>query len=113
MPHYTEMCHSSPPSFSWMWCASWRRREIDSIGSIVFLLPLCFFIAWISWSYVVNSWEVWESSPDPGGLPGVFLWKSLIPAMAALLILQGCAEILRNLLVLVQVSDDDPDALEP
>lgn len=76
------------------------RAWIDSIGGIIFLLPLCVFIAWTGWEYVANSWSVLESSADPGGLPAVFLWKSLIPIMAALLLLQGLAEILRNFLIL-------------
>lgn len=78
------------------------RAWIDSIGAIVFLLPLVIFIGWISWDYVMNSWSIAESSPDPGGLPAVFLLKSLIPAMAATLVLQGLAEILRNLAMLME-----------
>jgi TRAP-type mannitol/chloroaromatic compound transport system permease small subunit len=59
------------------------------------------FIAWGSCSYVAESWSIAESSADPGGLPAVYLLKTLIPIMAISLVLQGVAEILRNLLILI------------
>ena len=49
-----------------------------------------------------------ETSAMPGGLPGVFVIKSLIPAMAILLFLQGIAELLRNWVILVgKTSNED------
>jgi len=73
---------------------------IDSVGTIVFLLPLTAVIGLLSIDYVSSAWSIRERSPDPGGLPAVYWWKTLIPMMAASLFLQGCAELLRNLLVL-------------
>lgn len=81
-------------------CSARARAWIDSLGAIIFLLPLCVFIALVSRDYVLNAWSIREASADPGGLSAVYLWKSLIPLMAGLLLLQGLAEILRNLLVL-------------
>jgi TRAP-type mannitol/chloroaromatic compound transport system permease small subunit len=68
----------------------------------VFLLPLCTFICFVSWNYVAESWAVREVSPEPGGIPAVFMLKSLIPLMAFNLFLQGLAETLRSALVLVE-----------
>jgi TRAP-type mannitol/chloroaromatic compound transport system permease small subunit len=78
------------------------RAWVNSIGGIVFLLPLCAFIGFSSWSYVTESWSIYETSPEPGGIPAVFLLKSLLPLMAINLSLQGLAEILRSALVLVE-----------
>ena len=78
------------------------RAWINALGSILFLLPLCVFICGISWNYVAESWAIRESSPDAGGLPAVFLLKSLLPLMALNLLLQGVAECLRSALVLVE-----------
>jgi len=78
------------------------RAWVNSLGSIVFLLPLCTFICFVSWSYVAESWAIREVSPEPGGIPAVFLLKSLIPLMAFNLFLQGLAETLRSALVLVE-----------
>lgn len=73
---------------------------IDLAGHLLFLLPVCGFIFWTSIPYVQASWRILEGSPDVGGIPGVFLLKTLIPVMAALLFLQGVAEILRAIRVL-------------
>lgn len=81
------------------------RAWVDSAGAIVFLLPMAVFIGWVSWDYVLRSWFIGETSPDPGGLPAVFLLKSLIPALAVSLVIQAVAEILRNLAIL---GEDDP-----
>jgi TRAP-type mannitol/chloroaromatic compound transport system permease small subunit len=76
------------------------RAWVDCIGNIVFLAPMCVFIVWVSWTYVSNSWAIRESSADPGGLPAVFLLKSLIPLLSVTLLLQGLAEIMRRLALL-------------
>lgn len=78
------------------------RAWVDSVGGIVFLLPLCVFILLSSWDYVSESWTMRETSPEPGGIPAVFLLKTLIPVAAINLALQGAAEIARNALILVE-----------
>lgn len=75
---------------------------VNALGGIVFLLPLCLLIMMISSDYVRQAWRIREISMDSGGIPAVFLLKSLIPAMALTLLLQGIAEILRNLARLQQ-----------
>jgi TRAP-type mannitol/chloroaromatic compound transport system permease small subunit len=77
------------------------KAWVDSVGCILFLLPFCVFVAGISWPFVAEAWRILEGSPDPGGIHGVFLLKSLIPLMALSLFLQGLAELARNALVLV------------
>jgi len=75
---------------------------VNSLGGIIFLLPLCIFIAFVSWNYVADAWTIRESSPEPGGIPAVFLLKSLLPLMALNLFLQGLAETLRAALALAE-----------
>jgi TRAP-type mannitol/chloroaromatic compound transport system permease small subunit len=84
-----------------------RKAWINCLGTLVFLLPVCGFIFFSSLHFVSESWRVREASPLPGGLPGVFLLKSLIPLMALTLFIQGLAELLRNLLFLIT---EEPDA---
>ena len=76
------------------------KAWIDSIGSIVFLLPLCGLILITSWDFTANAWSIREASVEPGGLPFVYLLKSLLPLMAINLALQGVAELLRNAMIL-------------
>ncbi|MDT8398154.1 MAG: TRAP transporter small permease subunit [Pseudomonadales bacterium] len=80
------------------------KAWVDLLGSLLLLLPVCGFILWISWGYVQASWAVSEQSGDTGGLPYVYLLKTLIPVMALTLIVQGMAEIFRNLALLLSPS---------
>ncbi|MEQ9464242.1 MAG: TRAP transporter small permease subunit [Haliea sp.] len=74
---------------------------INAIGGIVFLLPMCGFILVSSWDYVEASWIIRETSAEAGGIPAVFLLKTLLPLLAINLFLQALAETLRNASVLV------------
>ena len=55
------------------------KAWVNSVGGIVFLLPLCVFILMSSWDYAGESWSMFETSAEPGGIPAVFLLKSLVP----------------------------------
>lgn len=77
------------------------KAYIDTFGTLVFLFPVSIFLFLSSLDYVAFSWSVNESSAMPGGLPGVFIIKTLIPVMAILLFLQGIADLLRNVIILV------------
>ena len=79
-----------------------RRGQawVDLLGSLFLLMPVSLFISWVSWEYVASSWELLEGSREAGGLPGVFLLKTMILVMAILLILQGLAMALRCTLFL-------------
>ena len=76
------------------------RAWVDVLGTLLLLFPLCGFIFWVSWEYVSNSWAVLEGSPEAGGLPGVFLLKSLLLLLPLTLGLQGVAVLLRNIVLL-------------
>lgn len=67
------------------------RAWVDLLGVVLLLVPVTLFIIWVSWEYVASSWRLHEGSREAGGLPGVFLLKSVIPLMALLLLLQGVA----------------------
>jgi len=67
---------------------------------LLLLLPVCLFILYSSMGYVNAAWAIQEGSREAGGLDGVFLLKTAIPAMAVLLLLQGCSMLLRNMLVI-------------
>ncbi len=65
------------------------RAWVDLFGSLFLLMPVCLFILWISAEYVADSWSVLEGSREAGGIPGVFLLKTLIPLFCVLMLLQG------------------------
>ena len=66
-----------------------RQALIDLLGTLLFIIPLALFVLWTSWEYVAASWRLLEGSREAGGLPLVFVIKSLIPAFALLLLVQA------------------------
>lgn len=68
-----------------------RRAWVDLTGVIVFLLPLCAFLGWNSFDFVVQSWKISEMSRESGGLPYPFipLLKSILLLMPVAVALQG------------------------
>ncbi len=79
-----------------------RRAWVDLVGTLLFLLPLCVFLGYKSWDFVVVSWQLAESSREPGGMPYPFvpLLKSVLLVMPLLLVLQGASTVIRALQVL-------------
>ena len=77
-----------------------RRALIDMAGVLLFLLPLVSVVFYISLPYVAESWQKRESSFQAGGMPGVYLLKTLIPVFCVLTALQGLAMLARAWLVL-------------
>lgn len=73
------------------------RNIVNLVGHLVLLFPTGIAIILYSQGYVANAWRIREGSQEVGGIHGVYLLKTLIPAMAALLMLQGLAETLRIL----------------
>lgn len=68
---------------------------VNVIGNCLFLLPCTLVFAGFSFSYVGASWQILEGSVEVGGIPGLFLLKTLIPLMALTLLAQGCVETAR------------------
>ncbi|MEQ8858273.1 MAG: TRAP transporter small permease subunit [Pseudomonadales bacterium] len=79
------------------------RAVVDLVGHVFGLLPVALAMLAYSYGYVANSWRILEGSSEVGGIPGVFLLKTLIPLTAVLLTLQGIAEIGRCLETLRRV----------
>lgn len=65
------------------------KAKVDLFGTLFLLMPFAIFIVWVSFGYVFNSWKLLEGSREAGGLPFVYILKTLIPAMAVLLFLQA------------------------
>jgi len=62
---------------------------VNFLGALLFLLPFAVLVLWWSLPYVQASWATLEASPQPGGLPLIFLLKTVMPAFAVLMILHG------------------------
>ncbi len=79
-----------------------RRAWIDLLGVVFFLLPVCVFLAWKAWDFVAISWQLRESSREPGGMPYPFipLLKSVLLVAPVLLCLQGISMLSKAVAVL-------------
>jgi len=75
------------------------RAWVDLIGVLIFLLPLCVFLAWNSIDFVMQSWSIGERSREPGGLPYPFfpMLKTVVLLMPISVALQGISLFLRSL----------------
>jgi TRAP-type mannitol/chloroaromatic compound transport system permease small subunit len=72
---------------------------IDIAGMILFLLPTCVIIGWVSWPLFSNSYAIGEISSNAGGL---IRWpvKLLLPVGFALLGLQSLSEVVKRIAAL-------------
>ncbi len=83
------------------------KAWVDALGTVLFLIPFCVLVFWGSLAYVGESWAGFESSPEPGGIPAVYLLKTLIPVFAVLLLLQGLVQGAKAVCELIK---ERPDA---
>ncbi len=88
------------------------KAVIDLFGSLLLLLPMVLIVFLVSLDYVASSWGKLEESREAGGLPGLFLLKTVIPVFCLLLGLQGLALAGRSLLLLSGNREFLPDAEE-
>jgi len=72
------------------------KAWVDILGSVFLLLPLCGYLFINSWQYVLSSWNISETSAEVGGLPALYILKSLLLILPLLLSLQALATILKN-----------------
>lgn len=85
------------------------RAWVDLLGTLLLLLPVCLFVLASSWGYVTESWAVKEGSREAGGIPAVYLLKTLLVAMPLLVLMQGLVVLIRSGLFLSGVDS----ALQP
>ena len=67
---------------------------------MLLLLPVIIMVYIYSYPYVMTSWLRLEGSHETGGLPGLFLYKSVILVFCVLIALQGLSLAARSILVL-------------
>lgn len=71
------------------------RAWIEIIGTVLLLWPVAIFLLLMNLPYVESAWAIREGSREPGGIPYLYLLKTLLIVMPILLMLQGLAELLR------------------
>ena len=77
------------------------KSLIDLLGSVFFALPVIYFIFIKSLPMVERSWKVLEKSAEAGGLPGLFLFKSVLLVFSLLFGIQFISLGLKNIYSLI------------
>lgn len=76
------------------------KAWVNLLGTVIFLIPFCIVIIKSSIPFAINSFNILEGSPDPGGLPLRFIVKSAIPIGFSLLLLQALSLIMKSILTI-------------
>lgn len=71
------------------------RNWIELAGAYLLLFPICVRIITTSEAGLARSWMLLEGSRESDGLPILFLFKTLVPVFAVLLMAQGLSESLK------------------
>ncbi len=79
-----------------------HRAWINLLGTLLLFMPYVCVLILSSLPFVSQSFLVGEKSADPGGLSHRWLIKACIPLGFGLLLLQGVAEIIRNIQILLK-----------
>ncbi len=71
------------------------RNWIELAGLYLFLFPICIRLIVAAEPGLSRSWSLLEGSRESDGLPIFFLFKTLVPVFAILLIAQGLSEAMK------------------
>jgi TRAP-type mannitol/chloroaromatic compound transport system permease small subunit len=88
------------------------KAIIDLFGSLLLLLPVILVVSYVSYDFVLVSWSRLEESREAGGLPALFLLKTVILLFCILIGLQGLSLAVRSFLVLMGHPEFQPEEEE-
>jgi TRAP-type mannitol/chloroaromatic compound transport system permease small subunit len=74
-----------------------RQNTIDAIGYLFFFFPAMLLLFYFGWQEAFHAWEIGETSDASPWRPIVWPFKFVIPFTALFLLVQGVAELLKNL----------------
>jgi len=79
-----------------------NKAWINSLGCVFFLLPFCALIIWYSYDFALESYNLNETSGDPGGLSNRWIIKAMIPVSTLALVFSGLGMLIKNLRCIVE-----------
>jgi TRAP-type mannitol/chloroaromatic compound transport system permease small subunit len=81
---------------------------IDLVGTLVFLVPFSVMMLYVSYPAVRASFDVRETSPDPGGLARYPI-KAVILVSFVLLLMQAFSQLVKQVDVILGTAEEEPD----
>ncbi|WP_074408863.1 MULTISPECIES: TRAP transporter small permease subunit [Aquimarina] len=76
------------------------KAWVDLLGGALLLIPWCYVVIVSSWYYGLSSFMIGESSPQPGGLPALYILKFCITLGFVFLLLQGISHMLKSIQII-------------
>jgi TRAP-type mannitol/chloroaromatic compound transport system permease small subunit len=83
-----------------------RTKLAINVVSAVIAMIFSLLVVWLSINFVKQSWDLGEGSPNPGGLPALYLMKAMIPLGFALLFLQSLAQAIQAAIAFQGTADE-------
>ena len=83
-----------------------NQAWINLLGCLFFLFPGCYLVIVTGIPFAMDSFNVLEGSPDPGGVPLRFIIKSMIALGFVFVALQGLSLFLKSLLTILGIELD-------
>ena len=80
-----------------------KKAFVNIFGTIFMLIPFAFLIAYTSYDFVFDAFDMNEISEDPGGLTHRWIIKAMIPFSFIILIISAIFYIKQNILKLKKI----------
>ena len=74
-----------------------KKYLVNLLGTLIFLMPVCFITFIYSYNYVINSWIQFEGSLEERGLHAVFIMKTFIWVFSFMLFFQGVSIVVTSI----------------
>ncbi len=81
------------------------KAAIGIIGDILLFIPYCIAVIWWSYPFVKSSWAVREACTDPGGLPCIYLIKTVIPVAFLILLIGVIPSLFKRIFIILDVEE--------
>jgi TRAP-type mannitol/chloroaromatic compound transport system permease small subunit len=88
--------HIRTDSFYGSWSPQ-TQGKVDALCYVLFFFPAMLLFLWVTWDYFWSSFRQNERSVTSPWLPLLWPLKATMPITCVLLLLQGCAELLRSI----------------
>lgn len=77
-----------------------NKAIVNLVGSILFFIPFCLLVIYSSREFVMLSFKIGETSPDPGGLPARYVLKAILPVSFIFLFLEALSLFFKSLITI-------------
>ena len=74
------------------------KKILKLVEAVVFMIPFSFFMLIHGADFTISSFKIGENSINPGGLPYIWIMKSVVPLAMFILLLVGIYQAVINCL---------------